>query len=104
MHEVGGSGSADIVTLLDASLVVEGAPSGKTPLGDARQALLESSSTSPGTGMCTSERNVRCTGHICAISNSLARCAPVSEPENCKVQSTRSRRPAFVSHSAQSAA
>ena len=70
----------------------------------AMLAYLDSSSTTTGAGMWTSERSVRCTGHIWAISNSRARCSPVSVPENCTVHSTRSSRPAFVSHSAQSAA
>ena len=51
-----------------------------------------------------SDVSVRWTGHLSAISSSLARCSAVSEPENRMSLSIWSSMPTRVSHSAQSSA
>ena len=52
----------------------------------------------------TSDFSVRCTGHLSAISMSCARCSALRSPLSITTRSIRSSIPAFVSHSAQSAA
>src|SRR5439155_9178270 len=54
--------------------------------------------------MLISEVSVRWTGHLLAISSSLARCCSVSSPATVISLSIRSSMPCAVSHSAQSSA
>src|SRR5438034_7366454 len=54
--------------------------------------------------MLISDVRVRCTGHLAAISISLACCAPLNDPVSSISTSILSSMPALVSHSSQSSA